>query len=131
MTRPVDGSIFAFSVVWLLIAMGVAAGLIFMATRGQSLIGRLLYVIGGMLLVTMPAAVAFKFALIGWYGGRPDHAASTESQFYVREKSRFTPVSKEEFLWLERVHRADNWFIWPCVLGGVCIGAAHLVRPRV
>jgi hypothetical protein len=128
-TRPIDGSIFAFSVAWMLIALGVATCLIFMATRGQSPIGKLLYAIGGVLLLTLPAALAFKFAVISWYGGTPDHTASVDGRFYVREKVRLTPVSKQEFLWVDRVHRADNWFVWPCVVGAVCIGLGHLARP--
>src|SRR5688500_1246314 len=129
-SRPIDPSIFTLVLAWFMIAVGVAACLVFMATRGQSLVGKLLYTIGGLCLLTLPAAIAFDFALTAWYGGRPDLSHSAEGRFYVRAKHRLTPVSEDEFQWLRRMQQGREWFLGPCILGGACIGIGRLLRPR-
>src|SRR4051812_8877336 len=129
-TRPIDSNVFLLAVAWFGIALCIVLCQIFILTRGQSWAGKLLYTVGGILMMTLPAAVAFEFAITSWYGGKPDAAASVDGQFYVREKYRLTPVSAEEFRWLERMHRQQNWFFKPCLAAVACFALGRLTRPR-
>lgn len=129
-SRPIDPGIVAFALAWFAGAIVVCACLLYIATRGQSAAGKLLYMIGAICLLAVPASVSIRFALSGWYGGRPDPVASTSGSYYVREKHRLTPVSKDEFQRLQKMRRDENWFLGPCAVGIACLGVGRLLRPR-
>jgi len=128
--RPVNPGVFVFGLAWFAIAVVVAVCLIYLAASGQALVRKLLFTIGGLCLLTVPAFVVLKFSLISWYGGMPDLAASRDGQFYVRSKQMLTPVSADEFHWLQRMHQNEHWFVRPCVVGFICIGLACVRRPQ-
>jgi hypothetical protein len=128
--RPIDPEIFAFVCAWLAMALFIGACLIYAASRSQSLVGKFLYLIGGLGLLAVPAAIALSFMSTAWYGGKPDPAASVDGRFYVRTKHRLTPVSEYEYHRLQHLHAHENWYRGPCVVGLACIALGRLLKPR-
>jgi hypothetical protein len=108
----------------------VTSCLVYAAARGRSPVGKLLYVMGGIGLATLPAAMALSFMSIAWYGGKPDPAASVDGRFYVRAKHRLTEVSEDEYRCLQRLLANENWYRGPGLVGLACIALARLMKAR-
>jgi hypothetical protein len=130
-SRPIDPAVLTLALAWFGLATVVAAALVSMAARGQRFSVKLLYGVAGLALLSLPASLALTFALLAWYGGRPDPAATVDGHYYVREKARLIEVTANEFRWLQAAHDGNkNWLVWPCVAGGACVGLAGLLRRR-
>lgn len=128
--RPIDPQIFWAVTAWCLGMLFVAGILTAVATRGQRFPLKLLYLVGAACLLTAPASLGFRVLLIAWYGGKPNATLGSGGTFYVREKHRLTPISPEEFAWLERVHRSGNGWLLPSLSGAACIAAGQMLRRR-
>ena len=130
-SRPIDQGIFVFAVAWFAVAIFTAVCAISIAWRGQSILGKVLYAVGGVCLLAVPAAIALNIGLRAWYGGKPDPFASVAGNFFVREKHRLTPVSGEEYVWLQAVQHNENWYLKPCAFGAAALVVGRLIRPRM
>jgi hypothetical protein len=129
-SRPVLPFILLCAGVWFVLAVIVCGCLIAVAGKGQSILAKLLYAIGGLCLLALPAWLALDFALIGWYGGTPDPRISGNGQFFVSEKQRHHPISEPEYRRFRRIHDHEELIVPPFLFGAACIGLGRLLRPR-
>ena len=101
--RPIFPEILEIALAASVVAIAVMIAHIYLFARWQSLIGKVLSTVGVVCLYSVIAAPLLGFALIGWYGGKPDAVASADGHFYVRQKYQLSPVSPAEYHRLQRL----------------------------
>ena len=128
--RPIFPEILEIALAASVVAIAVMIAHIYLFARWQSLIGKVLSTVGVVCLYSVIAAPLLGFALIGWYGGKPDAVASADGHFYVRQKYQLSPVSPAEYHRLQRLFDFDSRILRPLLIGAACLWASRLGRVR-